>query len=175
MGDLRRRLILAFLGLAVGGCPGTLENPSCFPPPDTPLCRIPEFNVEEYLTDSCGASGCHSDSMSTAANNNLDLVSGDLFQRLSVQPASWEACSDLNIVDVDEWQNSFMLLKLRNAQGAACGQSMPDFGLSVIPQPELDCISRWVVLGGVLDLDESTGCYQPPAQNQTGDAGPDSM
>lgn len=173
LSKLGSRLLLVLLLCLSVGCPGRLENPECFPPPGTPVCRDVDFDVENYLATHCGSGGCHSAEPSSDANNNLDLVSPDLFARLSQQDASWDACSDLKIVDHARWQDSFMLLKLNNTQGSACGLSMPDFGRSIIPQPDLDCISRWVVLGGRLDVDESTGCYVPPAQSFVEDAGVD--
>ena len=149
----------------LGGCPGDLDNPECFPDQSAPRCTIPDFDPVTYFADSCSGSACHGSDHPPDDVNVVDLVSDGVFERLTGQFASATACADIAVIDEGNWQNSFLIRKLRGQQGS-CGDRMPYAG--TLPEPELQCIGRWLVLGGT-DVDvEMNGCV-----DRTGtDSGP---
>lgn len=141
----RACLLMAFGCLA--GCPGSLENPECFPEQSAPRCSLEDFDVEEYFADSCGTSTCHGSDHEDTADNAVDLETTNLFDRLSGQIASSPACNEMGIpiIDTSRWENSFLIRKLRGTHGS-CGDRMPFDGM--LAEPQLQCIGRWLVQGG---------------------------
>lgn len=135
------------LGCLVAGCPGSLENPDCFPEQSAPRCSLEDFEIEAYFTESCGTRACHGSDHEDTPENMVDLETAGLFDRLSGQLASSPACNEagIPIIDTSSWQNSFLIRKLRGTQGG-CGERMPFDGM--LPEPQLQCIGRWLVQGG---------------------------
>ena len=146
---MKRACVSLVLGCFVVGCPGSLENPDCFPEQAAPRCSLDpaDFDVEEYFADKCGTSTCHGSDHEDTAENAVDLESEGVFDRLSAQIASSPACNELGIpiIDTTQRQNSFLIRKLRGDHGS-CGDRMPFDG--VLPEPQLQCIGRWLVQGG---------------------------
>ncbi|MFT5354434.1 MAG: hypothetical protein ACI9KE_001639 [Polyangiales bacterium] len=144
---MKRVCLSLIVACLAAGCPGSLENPDCFPEQSAPRCSLEDFDVEAYFVDSCGTSTCHGAEHEDSADNAVDLESAGLFDRLSGQIASSPACNELGIpiIDTSLWQNSFLIRKLRATHGS-CGDRMPFDG--VLPEPQLQCIGRWLVQGG---------------------------
>ncbi len=152
-------ILQAMLVLSCGwlsGCPGELENPECFPDQAAPRCTIPNFDPVAFFADRCGDSTCHAAGDRMNEFNNLDMVSDGLYERLTRQHASDPACADIPMIDEENWQNSFLARKLRGQQGS-CGQTMPNFSRP-LPEPEAQCIGRWLVLRGAPVDFEGEGC-----------------
>lgn len=104
----------------------------------------PEFNLgcdyKTIVSGDCAKTGCHRGSLSSA---KLDLSGNSLVARLKDVPATFLEiqCSALGepymecipaacprgtlLVDSDNWEQSFMLTKLRGTQNG-CGTAMPD-------------------------------------------------
>lgn len=144
---MKRVCLSLIYGCLVAGCPGSLENPDCFPEQSAPRCSLEDFDVEEYFVESCGTSTCHGSDHDDTPDNAVDLESAGLFDRLSGQIASSPACNALGIpiIDTSVWRNSFLIRKLTNDHGS-CGDRMPFDG--ILPEPQLQCIGRWLVQGG---------------------------
>lgn len=144
---MKRVCLSLILGCLAAGCPGSLENPDCFPEQFAPRCSLEDFDIEEYFVESCGTSTCHGSEHEDTPDNAVDLESAGLFDRLSGQIASSPACNALGIpiIDTGLWRNSFLIRKLTNDHGQ-CGDRMPFDG--ILPEPQLQCIGRWLVQGG---------------------------
>ena len=166
------RLAVFLLALFVAACPEDLKEPECYAPQEAVECTIPDFDAAKFLGDRCGTSTCHGADRSPDGTNALDLESDGLFERLTTQHAVDPGCASLTMIDPGGNANtSYLLQKLYGTQ--SCGQSMPDFGASLLPQDELDCITRWALNNGDEGFIGDERCYARRVDAGTSDVGGD--
>jgi hypothetical protein len=130
---------LAFVSVgaaaALGGCPGTLDDPSRYKGDAGPCADVPS----EFAT-TCTATGCHN---SKDKAQGLDLQAPDIAGRL-VGAAATE-CSGI-LLDAANPEQSILYKKLQSPP--PCGVQMPS-GRAPYGDTELKCILQWIEsLGG---------------------------
>lgn len=130
-----RSILLALCScLALGGCPGTLDDPDSFRP-----CTA-ETVPTVLFPKACGNSLCHDSSNPEA---ELDLRSPDVASRLINQTSVDTACETRLLIDPNDPDTSFLIEKLTKSK-PECGDPMPGAG-SLSPQ-EIQCVKDWVKL-----------------------------
>jgi hypothetical protein len=137
------RLVLVALGLsaalAVGGCPGSLDNPEDFGDGGVEV-----KDAETILAQSCGTTGCHDDS--SQAQAGLDLLSPGVENRVvDVNPIGI-GCTSRVLVVAGDPDSSYLIDKVLNTPGI-CGLQMPVVG--TLPPSDIEVLREWIVdLGG---------------------------
>lgn len=134
-----RSILLALCScLALGGCPGTLDDPDSFRP-----CTA-ETVPTVLFPKACGNSLCHDSSNPEA---ELDLRSPDVASRLVNVPSVDTACETRLLIDPNNPDNSFLIEKLTQSK-PECGDPMPAAGS--LSDQEIQCVKDWVtsVVGG---------------------------
>lgn len=128
-----RSSLLALAALAVTGCPGAIDDPDRFPPPE---CFVRNYDApRDLFAERCATAGCHVGSMPAAG---LDLAAPGVVSRLLDTPSS--QCPG-TLVDTASVSRSLLLDKVRVVP--TCGQSMP-IGGPPLTEDELSCLRQWV-------------------------------
>lgn len=138
-----------------------LGTPACRAQVEDPIA-VSACNPTKILKASCGGSrACHDGSLvkkQSDLGSGLDLVTGDVAQRLLSCSGTSCSANRPSYIDVKNPDNSYFLQKLE-VEVPVCGNPMPgasrDFTVD-----QLDCLKQWI---------ESLA-QNPPA---TGDAGVD--
>ncbi|HJK91204.1 MAG TPA: hypothetical protein RMH85_15960 [Polyangiaceae bacterium LLY-WYZ-15_(1-7)] len=139
----RRALALALLSaslVALGGCPGDLQDADRFPSTPLPEC-VGDIDVEREIFEMrCGTDSCHAGDEPAAELNLVDAP--DVFAELMNVDAT--QCDGRVRVDPDDVLNSFLLDKIRGpgAIPPGCGDQMPF--LSRLNGNEIACVQRWI-------------------------------
>jgi hypothetical protein len=128
-----RSILLALCScVALGGCPGTLDDPDSFRP-----CT-PETVPTSLFPKACGNSLCHDSSNPEA---ELDLISPDVAARLVNQTSVDTACATRLLIDPNNVENSFLIEKITKSK-PECGDPMPAAGS--LSDQEIQCVRDWV-------------------------------
>lgn len=128
--------VALLVGLFVGGCPGTIEDPAFFD--RHPTCPT-GIDVEQLLVARCGSSLCHGGEGGGTPQADLDLTSPGFASNLVGVPST-ECAGHLRIDPVHP-ENSFLLAKIEGPP-AGCGDRMPLIG--DLTRDEILCIRAYV-------------------------------
>ncbi len=111
----RFSLFVACLGLLSLACPGALENPERFLPPDAgPACTVDDVEPVIFAR-TCGGEGCHETVRGTPASNSLDLILPGIKSRIKPQVSS---CSGIPMAE-------YLLEKVAGPRATCAGSRMP--------------------------------------------------
>lgn len=145
---------LTAAGLAMGGCPGSLEDPSRFTGGSSPggAGACPDIETELFpQTCTDGQGPCHS---AADAVGGIDLESPGMADRLAGQTGS-TSCGNAPLLDPDNPTDSVIYDVLLESSCSAFGQ-MP-FGQDPLTQAQIDCVEQWVADQSVSPTTTSTG------------------
>ncbi|MEQ9318918.1 MAG: hypothetical protein RIF41_07140 [Polyangiaceae bacterium] len=128
-------------GLAMGGCPGSLENPERFTGGGGPggAGACPDIETELFPQRCTDGTNCHTADFEAAG---LDLESPGIGERIVNAPAVGADCMGMPMADPNDPTGSIIYNVLTDDSCSPFGQ-MP-FGGDPLSQAEIDCVEEWI-------------------------------
>ena len=128
-------------GLAMGGCPGSLENPERFTGGGGPggAGACPDIEAELFPQKCTDGTNCHTADFEAAG---LDLETPGIGDRIVGAPATATGCMGMPMADPSDPTGSIIYNVLTDESCSTFGQ-MP-FGADPLSQAEIDCVEEWI-------------------------------